>query len=100
MSCTHLCFLYSLVPFLSELAVQGTADACLPETLRSRGVGQVLSMRDQMSRTVEQLVSGKARMDARHISCKSALCDGREAICCESGESLSVRDLDGRAGVS
>lgn len=55
------------VPFLSELAVQGTADASFSETLRSMGVGQILSVRDQMSRTVEQLVSGKAGMDARPV---------------------------------
>lgn len=59
-------FLQSLVPFLSELAIQGTADACFPETGSSRGLGQVLAVRDQMSRIIEQLVSGKVRVDARH----------------------------------
>lgn len=62
MPCTYLCFLQSPEPFLSELAAQGMADACFPEPGRSRGLGQVLAARDQMSRIIEQLVSGKVRV--------------------------------------
>lgn len=86
---TYLCFLQSLVPFLSELAIQGMADACFPETGRTRGLGQVLAVRDQMSRIIEQLVSGKVRVDARHMFLHVQGC---VCVPCETGENLVRSD--------
>lgn len=68
----HVLYIFVFSPepgtsFLSELAIKGIADACFPETGRTRGLGQVLAVRDQMSRIIEQLVSGKVRVDARHM---------------------------------
>lgn len=64
-----------------ELAIQGMADACFPETVGSRGSGQVLAARDQMSRTVEQLVSGKVRVGARHMLPKGSHSKVRRRVC-------------------
>lgn len=83
-------FLQSLVPFLSELAIQGMADACFPETGRSRGLGQVLTVRDQMSRIIEQLVSGKVRVDARNMLLHVQ--GGWVGVPCETGKNLVRSD--------
>lgn len=66
MSCIPLCSLNGLIPFLSELAIQGMADACFPERIRSIGFGQFLAVR---TKCPEQLSnwSGKAGMGTRHM---------------------------------
>lgn len=100
MPCAYLCFLQSPVPFLSELAVQGMADACFPETGRSRGLGQVLAVRDQMSRIIEQLVSGKVRVVPGTGFCMFKWGEG-EGVPCGAGKNLvrsdpfqDIQDLD------
>lgn len=85
-------FVFSPEPgtsFLSELAIKGIADACFPETGRTRGLGQVLAVRDQMSRIIEQLVSGKVRVDARHMFLHV---QGGGGVPCETGENLVRSD--------